>query len=82
MGKGEIAHYEQFLLFPVFSKQFYCRHVKPGLVRERVKKILTGLLYHKIPTFNNPEGRRLLKPLSNFSFSHNVFYDMEREIIV
>ena len=30
MGKGEIACYEQFLLFPVFffSKELYCRHVK------------------------------------------------------
>ena len=28
VGKGEIAHHEQFLLFPVFSKDFYCRHVK------------------------------------------------------
>ena len=29
VGKGEIARYEQFLLFPqVFSKDLYCRHVK------------------------------------------------------
>ena len=29
VGKGEIARYEQFLLFPtVFSKYLYCRHVK------------------------------------------------------
>ena len=28
-GKGEIARFEQFLLFPiVFSKNLYCRHVK------------------------------------------------------
>ena len=28
-GKGEIARYEQFLLFPqVFLKYLYCRHVK------------------------------------------------------
>ena len=38
MGKGEVARDEQFLLFPVFSKHLYCRHVKPGLVWERVKK--------------------------------------------
>ena len=33
VGKGEITHYEQFLLFPtVFSKDLYCRHIKkPGL---------------------------------------------------
>ena len=28
VGKGEIARYEQFLLFPVFSKDLYCKHVK------------------------------------------------------
>ena len=28
VGKGEIARYEQLLLFPVFSKDLYCRHVK------------------------------------------------------
>ena len=28
VGKGEISHYEQFLLFPVFSKDLYCRQVK------------------------------------------------------
>ena len=26
--KGEIACHEQFLFFPVFSKDLYCRHVK------------------------------------------------------
>ena len=38
VGKGEIAHYEQFLLFPVFSKDLYCRH-EPGLVWERVNPL-------------------------------------------
>ena len=28
VGKGEIARSEQFLLFPFFSKDLYCRHVK------------------------------------------------------
>ena len=28
VGKGEIARYEQFLLFTVFSKDLYCRHAK------------------------------------------------------
>ena len=29
VGKGEIAHYEQFLLFPqCFQKTLYSRHVK------------------------------------------------------
>ena len=33
VGKGEIARYEQFLLFPLFSKDLYYRHVKKGLRR-------------------------------------------------
>ena len=28
VGKGEIAHDKQFLLFLVFSEDLYCRHVK------------------------------------------------------
>ena len=34
-GKGEIARYEQLLLFPVFSRDLFCRHVKKkyGLLR-------------------------------------------------
>ena len=43
VGKGEIARYEQFLLFPqyfFFSKDLYCRHVKQGLVWERVTPLL------------------------------------------
>ena len=36
VGKGEIARYEKFHLFPtVFSKDLYCRH---EFVRERIKK--------------------------------------------
>ena len=27
VGKGEIAHYEQLLLFPVFSEDLNCRHI-------------------------------------------------------
>ena len=39
VGKGEIAYYEQFLLFStVFSKDLFSRHVKLGFVWERVKK--------------------------------------------
>ena len=30
VGKGEIARYEQFLVFTVFSKDLYYRHVKTG----------------------------------------------------
>ena len=37
-GKGEIFHYQQFLLFPqCFSKALFCRHVKnQGLFGKRL----------------------------------------------
>ena len=35
VGKGEIARYEQFLLFPVFSTDLYCRHVKARACLEK-----------------------------------------------
>ena len=36
VGKGEIARYEQFLLFPwCLSKDACCGHVKQGLVWKR-----------------------------------------------
>ena len=38
VGKGEIAHYEQFLHFPQCFQDPYCSHVKSGLVWERVKQ--------------------------------------------
>ena len=36
-GKGEIARYEQFLLFfpAVFSKDLYCRHIKTRALLEK-----------------------------------------------
>ena len=41
VGKGEIAHYEQFLLFPqCFQKTCTADTLKPGLVWERVKNIV------------------------------------------
>ena len=40
VGKGEIARYEQFLLFPqCFQKTCNADTYKPGLVWERVKEI-------------------------------------------
>ena len=46
VGKGEIARFEQFLLFPVFSKDFYCKQVKkPGLVWDRVNPFPTDKFF-------------------------------------
>ena len=58
MGKGEIARYEQFLLFPTeFSKDLCCRH---GPVWERVNK--------------HTWEKEKLKVISIFSFSDKNFY--------
>ena len=55
MEKGEIAQYEQFLLFPtVFSKDLLCRHVKPGLLWERVEKKQILLEKEKMILIFNP----------------------------
>ena len=59
--KGEIARYEQFLLFSTgFLKDLYCGHVKRGLVWERV----TLSMPLKKNDFEN----------SIFSFSNNAFH--------
>ena len=39
VGKGEIARYEQFLLFPVFSKGLFPRGVKGIIVWEWVNPL-------------------------------------------
>ena len=43
VGKGEIACYERFLLFPVFSKFFIADTQKPGLIREGIKSRISLL---------------------------------------
>ena len=54
VGKGEIAHYEQFLLFPLFSKRLVfqgcqkvslCGNGLTGIVWLRVKKGLKVLFW-------------------------------------
>ena len=46
MGKGEIARYEQFLLFPtVFSKDSYCIHVKTGASLGKRKHVTNFCFY-------------------------------------
>ena len=44
LGEGEIAHYEQFFLFPqCFQKTCTADMEKPGLVWERVKDSVSFL---------------------------------------
>ena len=35
MEKGEFAHYEQFLRFPVFSKDLHCRDINTRACLEK-----------------------------------------------
>ena len=78
VGKGEIACYEQFLLFPqCFQKTCTADTLKPGLVRERVNslpsiKILDLSKKKKKKDKKHWETEKLLVT-SNFSFSHSVF---------
>ena len=60
VGKGKIPHYEQFLLFPVFSKDFFNSYVK---TRACLGKGLTLHLtvYHSIPTFNDLRNKAFRK---------------------
>ena len=45
-GQREIARYKQFLRFPVFSKDLYCRHAKPGTVWERALIFNLSGIFH------------------------------------
>ena len=65
VGKGEIARYEQFLFFPVFSKQLVLQtHKNQGLFGKGLinyfpsKPYVLGshlTIYLTIMTFNDPE---------------------------
>ena len=45
MGKGEIARYEQFLLFPqFFQKACTADTIKPGIVWERVNSLSNDII--------------------------------------
>ena len=49
VGKGEIVRKEQFLLFPVFSKDLNCRHVKI----KALKVLLSWNVVNAIQTWRN-----------------------------
>ena len=82
VGKGEIARYEQFFLFPqCFQKACFPGASKGVIVWEWVNPSLHRCSFQRI---NN---RQLLKRLwekkkllvtSNFFFSHNVFYSIRK----
>ena len=78
LGKGDIARYEQFLLsLKCFQKTCTADRKKHGLVWERINP------FPNKPRFSRACSTNLLKILwekeklvtvSNFSFSHSVFY--------
>ena len=87
VGKGELAHYDQFLLFPqCFQKACFPGASKGIIVWEWVKFCrLVNPLQNK-PLFSCVCSTSLLKTqwekekllvTSNFSFSHSVFYPFE-----
>ena len=66
VGKGEIARYEQFLLFPqCFQKACFPGASKGVIVWEWVKRVCSTSLLKTL--WENEK-------LSNFSFSHSVSY--------
>ena len=77
-GKGEIGHYEQFLLFPLcFQKACFPGVSKGVIVWEWVIQpfpkqalVFTCLQYK---SFENTVGKGEIAR-NNFSFSHSVFY--------
>ena len=55
VGKGEIAHDEQFLLFPqCFQKTCTVDMLKPGLVWERIKPLQSISLCNPLQSFGIP----------------------------
>ena len=65
-GKGEIARYEQFLLFPqCFHKIYTADTLKPGLVWERVNENL-----NEFKDFDEKRFRKE-KPMVNLHFLLN-----------
>ena len=94
VGKGEIARYEQFLLFPqCFQKACFPGASKGVIVWEWVKLMFSKLLFLSLksslnkPWFLRVCSTSLLKTLwekekllvmSNFSFFHSVFYPFEK----
>ena len=65
MGKGEIARYEQFLLFPQCFQKARFPGVSKGVIVWEWAKDSCGKHFEK---------KEKLLVTSNFSFSHNVFY--------
>ena len=80
--KGEIARHEQISLFPtVFSKYFYCRHVKnQGLFGKGLKQLSTVFQLYRAYQCTNPCFPRVLltstphnilpSPLAAFAHNH------------
>ena len=75
MGKGEIASYERFLLFPQsFQRTCSADMLKQGLVWERVNLIVLILTTQEAKLFKTSWESEKIVVINNFSISHYRFY--------
>ena len=89
-GKGEIAHYEQFLLFPkCFQKACFPGPSKGVIVWEWVKDLVTikslqhnsrVLMTHRERPIENMWEKEKMSVTSIFAFSCNVSYSIKVKI--
>ena len=74
VGKGEIAHYEQFLLFPhCFQKICTADMQKPGLVLERVNCLLDTPI---LGTSNSAANKAMM---SKILTNGEIFFQLSRK---
>ena len=78
VGKGEIARYEQLLLFPVFSKRLVLQtHKNKGLFSKRVHEFTkSNELLISLTIVTN-----FFAFFFNFLIVNGLFYDMVRSIV-
>ena len=79
VGKGEIARYEQFLLFPHFQKACFPGASKGVIVWEWVNPLPCNAAFwltKDMQLWKTVWEKEKLLVTINFSFSHTVFYPM------
>ena len=76
VGKGEIARYEQFLLFPQCFQKIYTAHTeKPGLVSEMVKFIhIYHLTERQVTKTKKNFKRRPTTVIHTAQFTHDHYF--------
>ena len=74
MGKGEIARYKQFLLFPRCFHKSHSSDIKTRALFGKGLKVHLKWEISSIYGRKHCEKKEKLLVRSNFSFSHNVFH--------